>query len=106
MIGHHALTLCFPDRLAEVGLRVQAEIAGATLGGIQRNNVVSDLEILHTLTHFNNDARAFVPQNSGECALGVITRQGERIGMTNPGRFDLDHDFSGGRTTDIHLDNF
>ena len=106
MIGHHALALCFPDCLAKIGLWVQAEIAGTALRGIQGNNVVSDLEVLHALTHFNDDARALVAQNGGECALGVIAGQGKRIGMTNPGRLDLNHDLSGGRTTDIHLDNF
>jgi hypothetical protein len=68
--------------------------------------MVPDLQVGYALTDFNNDARAFMSQNSGECALGVIAGQGKRIGMTNPGRLDLNHDLSGGRTTDIHLDNF
>ena len=73
VIRHEALSLGLPNRLTEVRLGVQTEIALSALRRVERNNVVARLYRLNTLTHFDNNTRSLVTQNSREGALWIIT---------------------------------
>ena len=72
-IRHQALALGLANRLTQIGLGVQAEVAGAALWRVQRYHVIAHFEIFHPFTHFHNNAGAFVAEDRRERALRIVT---------------------------------
>lgn len=52
-VGHQTFALRGADRLAEIGLAAQAELALAALGGVQRDHVITDFHARHTCVDVN-----------------------------------------------------
>jgi hypothetical protein len=89
-IWHQALALGGTHRNAQIGFARLAEQALAAFCGVQRDDVVTRFDAGHAFTHFDDDARTFVAQDDREQTFGIITRQGERIGMANAGMRNFD----------------
>src|SRR5690606_23625046 len=51
-------------------------------------------------------AGTFVPEDGREDPVGISARQRELIGVTDAGRLDLDHDLTGPRAFEIHINDF
>ena len=93
-VGHQALALGRADRLTQVGLWMEAVVALAAFGGVQRDDVVAYFERLDPRPHFDHHASAFMAQNGGKRALGVIARERESIGVANPCGLDFHEHFA------------
>ncbi|MNV38993.1 hypothetical protein D3C71_1305570 [compost metagenome] len=104
-IRHHALPLRRAHGGAQVGLATLAEQALATLGGVQRDHMITRLHRGHALAHFHHDAGTFMAQHAREQAFRIIAGQRERIGMTDTGVGDLDQHFALLGRRDINLDD-
>ena len=104
-VGHQALALGGTHGLAQVGLAAEAELALATLGGVQRNHMVPGLQAGDPFAHFLDDARAFVAKDGGEDAFRILAGQSVGIGMTNTGRDDLHQYLTGFGAGHIHFFN-
>src|SRR5690606_13610417 len=65
-IGHQALALGDPDRLAQVGLAGLTELALAALRGVERNDMIAGFDRGHARAHFLHHRATFVTQNSRE----------------------------------------
>ena len=102
-VGHDALALGLADRLAEVGLGMQAVVAFPALGRVKRDDVVALLHAGHTGADLDHDARAFVAEDRGEGALGVGARQREFVGMADAGGLQFHHHLAGPRAFEVHL---
>lgn len=76
-VRHLALALRRTHRAAEVGLAGLAELALLALGGVEGNDVVSDLDVVDALADRLDDAAPLVAQDDRERALGVLA--GERV---------------------------
>ena len=84
-IGHQPLALGFADFPAQVGFAGQAEFALATFGGIQGNNVIADGNTGNAFTNRLYNAAAFMAKDGWKVALGILTREGKRIGVAYTG---------------------
>jgi len=60
----------------------------------------------YTFTNFDDDACAFMAQNDREEAFGIVTREGECIGMANASVGDLDQHLALARRLDVNFDYF
>ena len=70
-VGHQALALGRADRLAQVGLGVEAVLALAALGRIERNDVVALGERADAGAGIDHHAGALVAQDGREQALRI-----------------------------------
>src|SRR5690606_31982889 len=93
-VGHEAFTLGSTNRHTQVGFAGFAEQALATLGGVQRDDMVAGLDAGYPLANLYNNARAFVTQHGGENTFGIVTRQRESVGMAHAGMRDLGKHFT------------
>lgn len=102
-VGHHTPTLSGSNLAAKVGLSRYAELALLALGGIEGNDVISRLNIGHTLTYRFDDASTFVTENDGEGSFGILSGKSVRVCVANAGMVNLDTDFMslGGCDLDI-----
>src|SRR5690606_29543148 len=100
-VGHHALTLRDANLLAEVRLAGLAELALAALGRVERYHVVPGLYARDAFTDLLDDAAPFMAQDDRERALGIVSRQRERVGMTHAGRDQPHEHLAGLRPLDI-----
>ena len=85
---------------------MQAVIALAALGRVERDHVIADLQRLDARADLDHHAGAFVPENRGERTFGIITGEREGIGVTHTARLDLHQDLSGSWPLEVNLDNF
>ncbi len=60
-VGHQALALRRANRLTQIRLGVQAVLALAALGCVQRNHRVAHLQRLHARAYLDHDAGTFMP---------------------------------------------
>jgi len=90
---------------AQVGFARLTKQALAAFGGVERNDVVAGLHARHAFAHLHHDARAFMAQHHRKQTLGVVTRERERVGVTNAGVRDLDQHLALARRRDIDLHN-
>ncbi len=90
-VGHQPLALRRPDGLAEVGLPGRAVAALATLGRVQRDDVVALFERTDARPHVDDHAGPLVAEDGGEEPLRVSAAERERVGVADPRRLDLDH---------------
>ncbi|MNV10787.1 hypothetical protein D3C71_1013270 [compost metagenome] len=67
--------------------------------------MVAGLHAGHAFAHFHHDASAFMAQHHGEQAFGVVTAQGERVGVAHTGVGDLDEHFALLGRGDVDLDD-
>ncbi len=104
-IGHEALALSRTNRLAEIGLARRAVAALATLGSVERNDVVAFLKTSYARADIDNHACTFVPQDCGKDAFWIVARKREGIGVADTSRFDFDQDFALLGTFEIDFDN-
>ncbi|KNX41050.1 hypothetical protein ROTO_23510 [Roseovarius tolerans] len=102
-IRQQALALRRADRLAEVGLGMQAIVAFAAFGRIERNDVITHLEARHPLADLNDDTGPLMAQNGRENPFRVIARAGELVGMTQPRRLDLHQNLTRLRAVQLNL---
>ena len=56
--------------------------------------MIAGLDAGHAAADLLHDAAAFVPQNHGEHALGVGTREGKGIGVAHARRYDAHQDLA------------
>ena len=100
-VGHHALALGLANRLAQIGLAGGAVLALTALRRIQRDHVVALAKRRHARPHVDDDAGTLVAQNRREQAFRICAGQGERVGVADAGRLDLDQHFAGPRSVEI-----
>ena len=95
MIGHEALALGLPDRLAQIRFRMQAELAAAALRRIEGNDVVTGGHAGHPRSDFDHNAGALMAQDRREGPLRIVPGQGEGVRMADAGGLQLDEHLSG-----------
>ena len=100
-VGHHAFALGGANGLAEVRLRVQAELALPAFGGIERDHVIPRRDRGDAVTDLADDTRPLMTEDRRERPFRIIARQGEGIGVADAGRLDLDQDLAGLRPFEI-----
>jgi len=71
-VGHDTATLSGANGLTQVGFGVEAVVALPALRRIEGDDVITDLQTLHTGPHFHHDTSAFMAENGGECAFRII----------------------------------
>lgn len=71
-IRHQALALGRADCLAQIGLAGQTELALAAFGRVQKNHVVTLLDVVHVLSHRLYLTSTLMAQDNGENAFGVL----------------------------------
>ena len=59
----------------------------------------------HTRADFFYNAAAFMSENSGENAFGVVPAEGECVGMANAGGGEFDKHFASGGRGEIYFFN-
>src|SRR6516164_3843440 len=89
-IGHDALALRRADRHAQIGLAREAVFALPAFGRVERDDVVALCQARDTAPDIDDDAGTFVPQDRRKKPLRIGAGQRELVGMTDPGRLDLD----------------
>ena len=104
-IGHQAFALRGAHGHAQVGFAGFAEQALAAFGGVKRDDVVAGLDAGHARADFDDDARALVAEHGGEYAFGVISAQGESVGVANAGVGDFDQHFARLRRCYVDFDD-
>ena len=82
-------------------MRVQAVLALAALGRVERDHVVARLDRLHARPDLDHDARALVAEDRREQALGVGAGERVRVGVADAGRLDLDQHLAGLRPLEL-----
>jgi hypothetical protein len=118
-VGHDTLALGRADLAAQVRLARLAELALLALGGagsvsgnlareggedvLEGDDVVAGLHVGDALTNRLDDTSALMSQDNGERALGVLSRQGVRIGMADTGVVNLDSDLVGLGGSDLNV---
>ena len=105
-VGQQTLALSNTDRLAQVRLAREAVFALAAFRCIQWNNVIADFQRCDTFAYLKHDACAFMPQNGGKDAFGVVTRTGEFVGVAKARGLDLDKNFTFAWAFKIDLHDF
>ena len=107
VIRHQPLALGDADCLAKVGLARCAEIALAAFGRIQRNDVVTRLEVGNPRANFLDDQRhPRDPSTAGKIPSGSSPDKCERVGVTNAGRDVADQDLAVFRAVEIDFLDF
>ena len=104
-VGHHALALGAADRSAEVGLARQAAFALAAFGRVERDHVVARLDAGDARPDLQHHARALMPQDRGEQALGIQPVQGVGVGVADACGLDLDQHLAGLGAFQVDLDD-
>ena len=104
-VGHVAGPHGGGDRLAQIGLGRGAVFAVAALGDVERDDVVARLQRFDAGAALDHDAAAFVAEDAGECAFGVVARQGEGIGVADAAGDDLQQHLALARAFDFDLFN-
>src|SRR5690606_20564325 len=89
-VGHQALALGDADLLAQVGLGIEAVVALAAFGRVERDDVIADAERRHPRPDLDHDTGALMAEDGRERAFRVVARQGEGVGVADAGRLDLD----------------
>ena len=100
-VGHQALPLRGADRRTQVRLPAQARFAAAALRRVQRDDVVPLLDRRHARTDVDHDARAFMPEDDREQALGIAPGAGELIRVAHPRGLDLDEHLARARAFEV-----
>src|SRR5262249_25930856 len=91
------------DGGAEIGLAREAGGALPAFRRIERNDVVAFFHRGDARPDLDHDAGALMREDRGKQALGVGTRERELVGVTDAGRFDLDHHFAGFWPVEVDL---
>src|SRR5690606_38852735 len=94
------------NRLAQVGLGLQAVFALATLRSVQRDHMVARRHRGHPGADLDHHARALVAADGGKLALGIISRQGKGIRQATPTRLDLHQHLTGARSLQVDIADF
>ena len=105
-IGHKALTLGAANRLAQVGLGVEAIFARPAFRRVKRDHVIALLERSHIRAHIHNNARTFVAQNRGEQPLWIGTGQSKFICVTNASSLNFNHNLTGPWARQVYFHHF
>ena len=105
-VGHDALALRGADRGAQIGLARQARRAGAAFRRVERDDVVALFDRGDARPDIDDDARALVTEDRRKQPFRVGAREGEFVGVANPGRLDLDQNFAGARAFELHSRHF
>ena len=105
-IGHHALALGGADLGAQVRLARQAALALATLGRVERNDVIALLQRSDPGAHIHDDAGTLVPEDRRKQPLRVRARARELIRMADTGSLQLHQHLAGLRALQVHGDDF
>ncbi len=105
-IGHQALPLRRPDRLAKVRLWVQAVLTFPTFRGVQRDDMVARFQRFDARAAFDDDSGALMAKDRGEHAFGVSARKGKLVCVANAGRLDLNQNFALTRAVQINFGDF
>ena len=92
-VRHHALALGGADRGAEIGLVRGAAFALPAFRGVERNHMVAFRDTRHPATDIGDDAGTLMPEDRRKEPFGIGPRQGELVGVADPGRLDLDQNF-------------
>ena len=77
--------MCGPDRLAQVGFGVQAIIAFAAFGRIERDHMIANRQAGHAWANLDHHAGPLMAKDRRENPLGVIARAGELVCVTQAG---------------------
>ena len=85
-VRHQPLALGGADLLAQVGLAGFAELALATLGGVERDHVIAHLDAGDALADGFDDAAPLMTEDAGEDPFRIFTGEGEGIGVADAGR--------------------
>ncbi len=94
-VRHDAGALGGADLLAKIGLGMEAVVAFAAFGRVERNDVVALFDAGHVGAGIDDDAGAFMAQDRREGALRIGARQSEFVGVADAGRLDLDQHLAG-----------
>ncbi|MPN43710.1 hypothetical protein SDC9_191270 [bioreactor metagenome] len=105
-VRHQAFALGGADRLAQVGLARQAELALAAFRGIERNHMVADSDRGHAFADRFNDAAPFVTEDGRKDPFRIGAGQGEGIGVADAGGNNAYQHFPGFRRGDVDFGDF
>lgn len=72
LVGHQSLSLRASDRLAQIGLPRQTELARLAFRRVERNHMVSHSQARHFRSDALHDSAALVTQNHREQALRIV----------------------------------
>jgi len=96
-IRHQSLSLSRADLPTQIGLatlslistrfhnskKYLAELAFSAFGGVERNDMVTNLDIGDPLAHRLNNSTSLVSANNREGPFGILSREGIRIGVAD-----------------------
>ena len=96
-VRHQSLSLSRADLPTQIGLATLslistsifkskknlAELAFSTFRGVERNDMVTNLDIGDPLAHRLNNSTALVSANDREGPLGILSRESIRIGVAD-----------------------
>src|SRR3546814_900477 len=88
-------------RLAKVGFRIQAVLAFAAFGRVQRNHVIALFQAAHARPDIHHHTGTLVAEDGWKDAFRVSAGQGEGVGMADAGGLDLDQYLAGFRALQI-----
>ena len=92
-VRHHALALCCANRHAEIGLARKAIFALSAFGRVERDHMIPFRDTRHPAPDIGDDAGTLMPEDRRKEPFGIGPRQGELVGVADPGRLDLDQNF-------------
>ena len=93
-VGHHALSLCFSDRRAQIGLAREAGFALPAFRDVKGDHMVALPDRGDAGPGVDHDSRALVAEDGREQAFGIGPGKGEFVRMAYAGRLYLDQDFA------------
>ena len=93
-VGHQALALGHPDRLAEIGLGIETVLARPAFRRVERDHMIALFETGDTGPGIDHHAGTLVTENGWKQAFRVVAGQGERIRVADSRRLDLDQNLA------------
>ena len=104
-VWHHTTTLGGADCLAEIGFGMQAIITLTTLRSVERDHMVTGLQVFNPGAHLHHNASSLMTQNGRKGAFRIIPGQGKGIRMANPGGLDLHQHLTGPGSVQVDSNN-
>src|SRR6266446_9923506 len=89
-VRHHPLALRRADRHAQIGFARQAIFALSAFWCVERDHMIALGDACYLAPDIDDDAGALMSEACREEPFGISPRQGELVGVADPGRLDLE----------------